>query len=308
MSPTSTHRGSWVALPTPFRDGELDLAALRRLIDRHAAGGTDGVVVGGTTGEPPTLTEAERRRALEVAVEHAAGRLPVMAGVGTNATRTTVELARFAEGAGAASLLVVTPYYNRPGRTGLVRHFGAVAEVTRLPVVLYNVPKRTGVDLLPDAAAEIGGRHANVVAIKEASGTLERARDLRRRAPELDLICGEDGLIADFRALGAVGAISVVGNVAPDDTAELVRQAGPEGDSRRAAEAAERLGPLVRALSLETNPVPVKAALALLGLCTEEVRLPLVPLEDRNRTLLTDTLRALGLLPERDPAPAPAPG
>ncbi len=291
---TSPFRGSLVALPTPFLRGELDLPRLVDLIERQVEAGTDGVVVCGTTGEAPTLTDFERRSVVHAAVEAARGRLQVVAGVGTNSTARTIEQCRFATATGVDGVLVVTPYYNRPGRRGLVAHFRAVAESTSLPLVLYNVPARTGADLEADAVAELHGACENVVAIKECAG-VERARELRRRCA-IDVLCGEDAHIAEFLAAGAVGAVNVVGNVAPRAVAELVRCAGPDGAPRRAAERTAYLAPLVRDLFLETNPVPVKHALARLGLCEADVRLPLVGLEPRSADRLETTLAEAGLL------------
>lgn len=282
--------GSHVALPTPFRNGELDLEAFHALVDEHASRGTDGIVVCGTTGEAPTLTERERRTLIETAVERAAGRLAVLAGVGCNATRSTVELARFAAAAGADGLLVVTPYYNRPSRAGLLGHFGAVADAVDVPVVLYNVPTRTATDVPPDLVAEIANRWPNVVAIKEVTRSVERIRALVA-IDGLAVLCGEDAAIADFMREGGDGAVSVIGNVAPDATAELIAAARPGGDAARAAELVERLAPLARDLYVETNPGPVKAALAWLGWCAPDVRAPLAPLEEASRLRLERTLR-----------------
>jgi 4-hydroxy-tetrahydrodipicolinate synthase len=288
-------RGSLVALPTPFRDGELDLASLGGLIDGHVRMGSDGLVVAGTTGEAATLTDYERRTVVEFAVERCAGRLPVLAGTGTNSTRTSIEHTRWAAEAGADGALVVTPYYNRPTPSGLIAHFGAVAEASEIPIVLYNVPSRTGCDLKPDTAAEIRRRNENVVAIKEASGSVGRARELLHKT-DLVVLSGEDALIAELMAAGAAGVIGVVANVAPAEVAELCRTAVPGGDPARTAELAAWLDPLVRALFVETNPVPVKAALAELGRCPPEVRLPLVPLERSSREVVRAALAECGLL------------
>jgi 4-hydroxy-tetrahydrodipicolinate synthase len=287
-------RGSYVALPTPFRDDKPDLEALSALVEYHAENKTDGLVVCGTSGESPTLTDYERRTVIEHAVHQSHGLLPVIAGTGTNDTRHSIELTRFAKEIGADGVMCVTPYYNRPSPLGLERHFGALAEATDLPLVLYNVPARTGCDLKPATAAAIRAGHGNVVAIKEASASLGRARELRE-ATDLALICGEDALIADFMALGAVGVIGVVGNVAPREVAELCRSAAPGGDAARTAELCAFLAPLVRDLFVESNPVPLKAALAYLGLCRDEVRLPLAPLLPPNRERLLATLSEAGL-------------
>jgi len=281
--------GSYVALPTPFAEGRLDLEALRALIDAHAESATAGLVLCGTTGEAATLTEEERREVVRVGLVEAAGRLPVIVGVGTNVTRDSVARARQAQADGVAGILVVTPYYNRPSPRGLLNHFGAVAEAVDLPVVLYNVPSRTGVDLTPDLAARLAERHPNVVAIKEATTSEARIRALAE-VEGLAVLAGEDGRLADFARSGAAGAIGVVSNVVPDRVAELLQAARPGGDGMRALSIERELAPLVRALFVESNPVPVKHALARLGWCREEVRAPLAPLEDPSRRLIEETL------------------
>lgn len=284
-------QGSFVALPTPFRGGEIDLGALERLVEWHVARKSDGLVIAGTTGESATLTDQERCALFDAAVGITRGRLPLIAGVGTNATRQSVELARHATVAGYQGLLAVTPYYNRPGHRGLVLHYAAIAEASPLPLVLYNVPSRTGLDLQPETVLEVASRFPHVVAVKEALPSLERVKRLVAETPAA-VICGDDASVADFIALGAVGVIGVVNNVAPSETAELVRAAVPKsGRSNRAAELVEFLAPLCRDLFLESNPVPVKAALAMMGLCGDEVRLPLAPLSAESRTKLEKTLR-----------------
>jgi 4-hydroxy-tetrahydrodipicolinate synthase len=284
-------RGSLVAIATPFRGGEIDFAAFRGLVDWHAESGTDGLVVAGTTGEGATLTSAERAALFRAAVADARGRMPVIAGVGTNATRTTIENARAAEECGVDGLLVVTPYYNKPTPRGLVLHFSAVAEAVTRPIVLYNVPSRTGVDMIPEVVAEVAGRFPHVVAVKEALASTERVRRLLAET-EADVLCGDDASIADFMGLGAAGIVGVVNNVVPRPVAELVRAAAPGGDTARAADLVEQIAPLVRDLFLESNPGPVKAALAMLGRCSDELRLPLAPLTEANRRKLEATVRS----------------
>ncbi len=288
-------QGSYVALPTPFRAGAVDFGALDALVDWHVEQGSDGLVSVGTTGEGATLTDYERRSVIERTIRRAARRIPIVAGVGTNNTAQSIELARFANSAGADAALVVTPYYNKPTQAGLVAHFCAIAESTELPLVLYNVPSRTGCDLQPSTVAEVRRRAPTAVALKEASGSLERARAVRE-ACDIDLVAGEDSLIAEFMALGGTGVIGVVANVAPAQVAELCRVARPGGDSARTEELVAWLAPLCRDLFVETNPVPVKAALALFGRIQPDVRLPLVPLAPASLVRLTATLRETGLL------------
>lgn len=290
-----TIEGSYVALPTPFRNERVDMDAFSELVDEHVAAGTDGIVVCGTTGEASTLSEYERRSLIHAAVDFARGRLPVMAGVGTNCTRSTVEMTRFATSCGADAVLVVTPYYNRPSPRGMLLHYGAIAEATTIPVVLYNVPSRTGVDLEPAVIAEIASRFPTVVAIKEATPRIERVREILATS-RLAVLCGEDSHLLEFAAAGAVGAISVIANLLPAEVAELLRVARPGGDAARARELAARIAPLSRALFVESNPVPLKAALAALGRCQAEVRAPLAPLEPRSKAVVDEALRAAGLL------------
>jgi 4-hydroxy-tetrahydrodipicolinate synthase len=287
----SPFRGSLVALPTFFDGGRLDLETLGDLIDWHVEEGTDGLVVLGTTGEAATLSDAERAAVLEWVLDRAGGRLPVIAGTGTNCTRRTLELTRAAEAAGVDGALVVTPYYNRPTQAGLVAHYGTIAEGVSLPLALYNVPARTGCDLLPETVAEIAERFPTVVAIKEASGSLERAQALLDDG-SLGVLAGEDALIGELARRGAVGAIGVVANVVPSLVAELTRRPRPDPDRTAAIETL--LAPLVRALFVETNPVPVKTLLAAMGHGTGEVRLPLVPLSDASRALVLEAAAGCG--------------
>ena len=286
-------RGSFVALPTPFVGETVDHAAFERLVDEQACRRSDGLVVCGTTGEASTLTDVERADLVRTAVAAAAGRLPVIAGIGTNCTRTSIELARTAEHAGADGLLVVTPYYNRPSQRGLAAHYGAIADAVPLPLVLYNVPSRTGVDLEPSTVRAIAKAHANVVAIKEASHSPERVVELVGQTP-VDVLCGEDACIAPFVHAGAVGAIGVVANLMPETVRELVHSAAM-AETARAEELAQELAPLIEALFRETNPVPLKAALELTGRASSAVRLPLVALGDVEKERLRRDLIDCGL-------------
>ena len=297
-----TFRGSWVALPTPFRNGRIDHAGLARLVDFQVRGGSDGLVAAGSTGESVALSPRERMAVIEFCAGAARGRLPVLAGIGSSDTRLACELALSAERAGAAGLLVSTPAYNRPQQRGLARHFAAIADASSLPVVLYNIPSRTGVDLLPATVRAIVAESPSVVAIKEASASLDRIGELVR-LEALDVLCGEDAWIADSIHAGAAGVIGVVANVVPGRVSELVH-ALLAGDARRAPAIVEELAPLVRALFLETNPVPVKAALELMGLCSSEVRLPLVGLEPANLEKLQRALDQAGVSAIGSLAPA----
>lgn len=286
--------GSLVALPTPFRDGRLDFAALRGLIEFQLANGTDGLVVAGTTGEAATLTTRERLSVIEFSVGIVDGRVPVIAGAGASDTRVACELTLAAERAGANGLLVSTPPYNRPQQRGLVAHFSRLAGLTHLPVVLYNIPSRTGVDLQPASVAAIARAHPNVIAIKEAGTSLERVQELVALGA-VDVLLGEDGWIVDGLHRGALGVVGVAANLAPKLVANLVHSL-LERKGEGAPAHVERLAPLVSALFLETNPAPLKAALERMGLCSGELRLPLVPVEDATRAKLHDAMRHAGVL------------
>ena len=286
---TSPFRGSLVALPTPFGiAGEVDYAALRHLIERQIEHGTAGFVVAGTTGEAPTLTPVERRALIEFTVGVVRARRPVLAGAGASATRLACEYARIATEAGADGVLVATPSYNRPSQEGLYEHFTAVANGTPLPLVLYNIPSRTAIDLQPETVARIVANTPRTVAIKEAATSLERLRSLIELGC-IDVLIGEDAWIADGMQLGAVGVIGVASNICPQRVAELVRDhhasAGPH--------LVEELAPLVQALALESNPAPLKAALEHLGLCRGDLRLPLVPVQPKHRERIAAVLNEL---------------
>jgi 4-hydroxy-tetrahydrodipicolinate synthase len=292
------HSGTLTALVTPFVDGRVDEEALRRLVDDQLAGGVDVLVPCGTTGEGATLGGEEAARVVKVCVEEARGRAPVMAGCGSNSTQTTIENVRRARAAGAQSALVVTPYYNKPSQEGLYRHFEAVAREGGLPVVLYNVPGRTSVDLLPETIARLS-RVPGVTGVKEASGSLARAVDVLEALDgrPFDLLAGDDALTLPMLAVGASGVISVASNVVPARVAAIVR-AFRAGDLGAAQAAQVALNGLVRALFSETNPTPCKAALAMLGRMREEVRLPLVPPAEATRARVRAALQQLGLEPQ----------
>lgn len=292
-------RESLVALPTPFHEGRIDLDAFRDLVEEHVAKKTSGLVVCGTTGEASTLSDAERRGLITAAVRFAHGRIPVIAGVGTNCTETTIQAARFARRCGADGVLVVTPYYNRPSRAGLIAHFSAVAGACALPVVLYNVPSRTACDLTPDVVADIAARNSNVVAIKEVTSDRERIQSLVA-IDGLDVLCGEDSAIEAFAELGAQGVIGVLANVAPNEVAELWRAAAA-GSRERCGELSRRLAPLLEALYVESNPAPVKRALEVLGKMSSEVRLPLAALSPASDLLVLDAVKRFAAGSARTP-------
>ncbi|MCX5797829.1 MAG: 4-hydroxy-tetrahydrodipicolinate synthase [Elusimicrobia bacterium] len=289
--------GSYVALATPFtKGGGLDEAALRRLVRGHLRAGTAGLVPCGSTGEAATLTHEEYRRVLTLTLEESRGLLPVIAGVGTNATARAVELAREAESLGADALLVLSPYYNKPTQEGLYQHFRAVARNTRLPVVVYNIPGRTAVNISPKTLLRIAADCPNVSAVKEASGNIDQASEIVAGAAKgFAVLSGDDSLTVPMMAVGAAGVISVVANVAPKQTAALCA-AALAGDFRKARGLHLKLFGLIKALFVETNPIPVKAALEMMGLCGGTPRLPLTALTAANRVLLRRELAACGLI------------
>jgi 4-hydroxy-tetrahydrodipicolinate synthase len=287
---SSRFKGVFTALVTPFRDGVVDRGAFERLVERQLEAGVAGLVPVGTTGEASTMSDDEALDVIVRTVKLAQGRTFVMAGAGANDTKKAVEKARRAEQAGADAVLVVTPYYNKPTQAGLVAHYGAVAAATSLPVVMYSVPSRCGVEIAPATCAELVETHANIVAIKEAGGSAARVTQLRAACGDRLLIhSGDDGLTVPFLALGAVGVTSVVANVAPREMVAMVA-AWHGGDTARALAWHELLAELTAALFIESNPGPVKAALALAGLIAPELRLPLVPVRDDTGAILSKAM------------------
>ena len=291
-----TFEGSMTALATPFRDGAFDEAAYRALIQQQLAGGTQVLIPMGTTGESVTMSPEERLRAVRVAVEEAAGKVPVVAGAGSNSTQETIEAVRRVRELGVDGTLLVTPYYNKPTQAGLVAHYQAVARAhPGLPIIVYNVPGRTGVDLLPDTLKRLCDV-PEVVALKEATGNMARTVDLVEACGErLTLLSGDDFTVLPFIACGGKGVISVSANVAPRMMADLV-EAARGGQLERARALQVRMNALHRLLFVESNPIPVKWALHALGLFGPEVRLPLVPLSEPVAHKLEAELRTLGLL------------
>lgn len=289
--------GTYTALITPFRDGQVDYDGFRQLIEAQIAGGVDGIVPVGTTGESPTLSHDEHRDVIKAAVDIAAGRVKVVGGTGSNSTDEAIGLTQDAEKAGADGALIVAPYYNKPSPEGLYRHFRAIAENTKLPIILYSIPGRCGIDIGVPVVARLAKDCPNIVAIKEAGGTVERVSQLRQAVPDtFEIISGDDSLTVPFISVGAVGVISVASNVAPGPVSELVR-AAREGQMARAEQLHRRLYPLFKNLFIESNPAPAKYALHLIMGLSPELRLPLVEMSDESRQLVRATLADLGLLP-----------
>ena len=288
--------GSIVALVTPMQpDGSVDYAALRRLVDWHIAEGTDCIGVVGTTGESPTLSVEEHWEVIRVSVEHAAGRVPVMAGTGANSTSEAIAHSRYARQVGAACALSVVPYYNKPSQEGLYRHFEAIALAVDLPMVLYNVPGRTVADLQPETVLRLA-QLPGIVGIKEASGDIERAAFLIKHAPKgFSIYSGDDGTAIALMLLGGHGNVSVTANVAPRAMHALC-MAALEGNARAATAIHLKLLPLHQQLFLEPSPAPAKWAMARLGLCGDALRLPITPLTPAGQAIVEQALRDAGLL------------
>lgn len=289
--------GTHTALITPFRDGNVDIPAFQALIERQIAGGVDGIVPVGTTGESPTLDTAEHIEVIRLAVEFAAGRCQVIAGTGANATAEAIELTQAAEKAGATGTLQVCPYYNKPSQQGLYQHFRTIANATNLPVMLYSVPGRSVVEIATDTAARLAADCPNIIGIKEAGGSVDRVNQLVQALPEgFDILCGDDPLTLPFIACGATGLVSVASNLIPDVIARLVR-ACLNGSFDEALALQKQYYPLMRGLmGLDVNPVPIKTAVSLQGHCSEEFRLPLVPMAEGTRATLRNLLDSYQLL------------
>jgi 4-hydroxy-tetrahydrodipicolinate synthase len=288
-------KGSIVALVTPFKGGKIDEDAYRELIEDQIENGTSALVPCGTTGESATLTMKEHKRVIKVAIKAARKRIPVIAGTGGNSTEEAIELTEYAKKMGAEATLQVTPYYNKPTQEGLYLHFAAIAKAVPLPQVLYNVPGRTSVNMLPETVAKLA-ELPEVVAIKEASGNIVQMAEIVRLAGDkIVLLSGDDTLTLPVLSIGGVGVISVVANIAPRDSADMVT-AWEDGDPAKSRELFYKLLPLSEAMFYETNPIPVKTALALMKKVQDEMRLPLCTMAQANREKLKNALQAYGLL------------
>jgi len=287
--------GSGVAIVTPFKNGEIDYDALLGMLEWQVAEGTDAIVSCGTTGEASTLTDDEQIDVIEFTVKEIKGRIPVIAGVGSNYTAHGLELTKRAEAAGADALLHVTPYYNKASRIGLIEHFKAMAEATSLPILLYSVAGRTGMNIEPSVIEELAAVE-NIVGVKEASGNISQVVEIARRAPEgFDLYSGNDDMNVPLLSVGGKGAISVLANVAPKDTHDMVRKF-LDGDVKGSYEIQLRAKPLIDALFIEVNPIPIKAALFMMGKCEYEYRMPLCRMEESNYKKLEKEMKEYGLL------------
>ena len=289
--------GAGVALITPFNeDNSVNYDMLKTLVDRQIDGGTDAIIVCGTTGEPATMTEEEKISVIKCVVERTEGRVPVIAGTGANSTQTVMDFSKKAEALGVDGLLIVTPFYNKATQNGLYAHYAAIAEAVKLPIIMYNVPSRTGCNIQPQTAARLGKDFDNIVGIKEASGNISQVAKLKSLAGDnLDIYSGNDDQVIPILSLGGIGVISVLSNVAPKETHDMVMDY-LNGNVKSALDIQLRYLELIDALFCEVNPIPVKAAMNLMGYNVGGLRLPLTVIEDENRKKLAESLRACGLL------------
>jgi len=299
-------KGSIVAIVTPFsakggsarggKNGKIDEKAYGKLIELQIKNGTSSIVPAGTTGESATLSYEEHDRIIEITVEQVNKRVPVIAGTGSNSTQEAIMLTKHAAGVGADASLQVAPYYNRPTQKGLYQHFKAIAECADIPMILYNIPSRTGVNIEPETVAKLAKDCKNIVGVKEASGSLEQMSRIKLLCgPNFDLLSGDDALTLSVLGIGGTGIISVVANIVPKDVAEMV-SAFEKGNIKKAQEIHYKLLPLVKAIFLETNPVPLKTAMGLMGLCEPDMRLPLCEMLPENLEKLKKALKDYGLI------------
>jgi len=289
-------KGSIIAIVTPFKNGKVDEKKLRELIEFYIKNGTSGVVPCGTTGESATLSFEEHDKVIEITIEQVKKRIPVIAGTGSNSTEEAIMLTKHAAKSGADASLQVSPYYNRPTQRGLYEHFKAIADAVEIPIILYNIASRTGVNIEPETIAKLAVDCKNIVGVKEASGSLDQMSRIKQLCPAgFDLISGDDSLTLPVLSLGGTGIISVAANIVPQEMADLVSEY-QKGNIKRAQELHYRLLPLIKALFLETNPIPLKTAMGLLGMCEPDLRLPLCPMSPENLEKLKKALKDYGLL------------
>ena len=288
--------GAIVAIVTPFKNGKVDEEALRRLIEEQIAGGTDGIAPCGTTGESTTLSHEEHDRVIEIVIDAVKKRVPVIAGTGSNSTAEAIRLTKHACQAGADAALIVCPYYNRPTQEGLYQHYKTVAEAAPIPIIIYNIPGRTGVNMLPETMERLA-KIPNIVGVKEAAGSIKQMSDIINLCgTDFTVLSGDDAFTLPLLALGGKGVISVISNLVPADMAGLV-DAFFAGDLNKARELHRRMCPLIDALFIETNPTPIKTALAMMGKIEYELRLPLCRMAEKNESTLKKAMQDYGLLP-----------
>ena len=289
-------KGSIVALVTPFKGDQVDEVAYKKLVDWQIKEGTSGIVPCGTTGESPTLTEVEHNRVVDICVQAVGKRIPVIAGAGSNCTAEAISMTKHAAKAGADAVLVVTPYYNKPTNKGIYLHYKAVSEAANIPIILYNIAGRTGKNIEPELMAKLASDFKNIVGVKEASGSLDQMIRIKELCPkDFFITSGDDALTLPILAIGGLGVISVAANIVPRDVANVIN-AFNKGDLKTAHELNLKLMPLIRSLFIETNPIPVKKACELMGLCSGALRLPMCDMEDANLVKLKQALKAYGLI------------
>lgn len=292
----ATFTGTYTAIVTPFKNGVIDETALERLIKTQIKGGVDGIVPVGTTGESPTLDYEEHVRVIELAVKFAAGRIKVVAGTGANSTSEAIYLTKAAEEVGADASLQVAPYYNKPTQDGLFQHFHAISRATKLPIILYSIPGRCGIEIAVETVDRLAHDSVNIIGIKEAGGNADRVSQLRAKlGRNFTILSGDDSLTLPFMSVGAHGVISVASNVIPREVSHMVK-AYAMGNLDAALKLHSKYFPLFKDLFIESNPGPVKAALAMMGMMEEELRLPLVQINSKNREILQATMKSVGVL------------
>ena len=287
--------GSFTAIVTPLKNNKVDFDAYKKIIDMQIEAGITGIVPCGSTGESATLSHEEHDEVIKKAVEFSNGKLKVIAGTGSNSTAEAIRLSKHAQKVGCDGVLLVAPYYNKPTQKGLYLHYKEVANAINIPVVLYNIQGRSAVNIEPKTIAQLAKDCKNIVAVKEASGSLDQMSQIRLLAPEMDLISGDDALTVPIMAIGGTGVISVLSNICPKVVADLVN-AMLKKDLDKANEIAFKWLPLVKAMFIETNPIPVKAALAMMGICSDEMRLPMCSLSDEHKESLRKTLKSFNLI------------
>jgi 4-hydroxy-tetrahydrodipicolinate synthase len=292
-------KGIYTALVTPFKDGKLDEKSFKNLIEFQLKGGINGIVPCGTTGEAPTLSYEEHEKVIELAVKYANSKVPVIAGTGSNSTQEAIELTEGAKKLGADFCLLTTPYYNKPTQEGLYQHFKAIAEAVNIPIILYNIPGRTGINMTPETIFRLS-RIKNIVGIKEAAGSLAQVSDIYRLTKgTFTILSGDDNLFLPMMSVGAVGVISVVSNIMPKEMQSLYKAFLIEKNIKKAMNIHTRLMPLFQGIFVETNPIPIKEAMAYMGMIKKEFRLPLCPLSDANSRFIKGLLSEYGLLKKR---------
>ena len=287
--------GSFTAVVTPLKNNKVDFDAYKKIIDMQIEAGITGIIPCGSTGESATLSHSEHDEVIAKAVEFSEGKLKVIAGTGSNSTAEAIRLSKHAQEVGCDGVLLVAPYYNKPTQKGLYLHYKEVANAINIPVVLYNIQGRSAVNIEPKTIAQLAKDCSNIVAVKEASGSLDQMSQIRLLAPEMDLISGDDALTVPIMAIGGTGVISVLSNICPKVVADLVN-AMLKKDLDKANEIAFKWLPLVKAMFIETNPIPVKAAMAMMGICSDEMRLPMCSLSDEHKESLRKTLKGYNLI------------